>query len=165
MSIPRIPARRRVAPARRAFTLVEMVVCMAVMGLVFVALYAAIAQGYKTIGLAREDLRATQILLEKTELTRLYTWSQVTNTASFPPFTVKYYPTTNGEAQGVTYSGTYKVTSLSTSTVPDKKLKDENYASEVRVVTITLDWTSGNLQRSRSLSTLVSANGIQNYVY
>jgi prepilin-type N-terminal cleavage/methylation domain-containing protein len=165
MSTARIPAGRRINPALRAFTLVEMVVCMALMGVVFVALYTAIAQGYKTIGLAREDLRATQILLEKTELTRLYTWSQVTNAASFPPFTVKYYPTTNGQAQGVTYSGTYAVTSLTTSTVPDVKLKTENYASEVRVVTITLNWTSGNLQRSRSLSTLVSASGIQNYVY
>jgi prepilin-type N-terminal cleavage/methylation domain-containing protein len=165
MNITRIPVTRRGAPARRAFTLVEMVVCMAIMGVVFVALYAAIAQGYKTIGLAREDLRATQILLEKTELTRLYTWSQATNSASFPAFTVNYYPNTNGLGQGVTYSGTYKVTSLTTSTVPDKKLKDENYASEVRVVTITLNWTSGNLPRSRSLSTLVSAKGIQNYVY
>jgi prepilin-type N-terminal cleavage/methylation domain-containing protein len=165
MNIPNIPARRRAITVLRAFTLVEMVVCMAIMGVVFVALYAAIAQGYKTIGLAREDLRATQILLEKTELTRLYTWSQVTNAASFPAFSVNYYPTTNGQSQGVTYTGTYKVTSLTTSTVPDVKLKDENYASDVRVITVTLNWTSGSLARSRSLSTMVSANGIQNYVY
>ena len=97
--------------------------------------------------------------------------------APIPNAKVEALNTSNGQLKSATtddrgayffndlQTGTYKVTSLTTSTVPDKKLKDENYASEVRVVTITLNWTSGSLPRSRSLSTLVSAKGIQNYVY
>ena len=148
----------------RAFTLTEILVASAIMGVVFLALYTGITSAYISIGRTREDLRATQILLEKTEVLRLYNWSQVT-TNTFPNFTVSYYPTTNGKAQGVTYTGSFSVTNISGSTIPDSKLKDENYATDMRIVTITLQWTSGTLPRQRSWSTLVSADGIQNYVY
>ena len=150
--------------AYSAFTLTEMVVSAAIMGVVFLALYTGIAHAYISIGRTREDLRATQILLEKSELLRLYNWSQVTTTA-FPNFTVSYYPTTNGEAEGVSYTGTFKVSTLTASTVQDPKLKTENYADDMRVVTITLNWKTGNLSRQRSWSTLVAAKGVQNYVY
>ncbi len=149
---------------RAAFTLMEMLVSAAIMGVVFLALYTGIGNAYTSIGRTREDLRATQILLEKAELLRLYTWSQV-STSTFPNFTVSYYPTTNGQAQGVSYTGTLTVTPLATGTVQDKKLKDENYAADMRLVTITLAWKTGNLQRQRSWSTLVAAKGVQNYVY
>ena len=165
MNIPKIRRAPSAGNARRAFTLAEMLVTMAVMGVVFIALLAGLNQGYKTIGLARENLRATQILVEKAELLRLYTWSQATNSTSFPPFTVKYDPATNGGAQGITYTGTFSVAPLASSTVQDKKLKDANYADQMRVVTITLNWSSGSQQRSRSLSTLVASTGIQSYVY
>ena len=147
-----------------AFTLMEMVVSAAIMGVVFLALYTGIANAYTSIGRSREDLRATQILLEKSEMLRLYNWSQVTTTA-FPNFSVTYYPTTNGASQGVTYTGTLKVSTLAASSVQDSKLKNENYAADMRVVTITLAWKTGNLQRQRSWSTLVAAEGVQNYVY
>lgn len=147
-----------------AFTLVEMLVSAAIMGVVFLALYTGIGNAYTSISRTREDLRATQILVEKSEMLRLYNWSQVT-TSTFPNFTVSYYPTTNGQSQGVTYTGTFKVTPLATGTVQDSKLKDENYADDMRLVTITLSWQTGNLQRQRSWSTLVAAKGVQNYVY
>ena len=147
-----------------AFTLMEMLVSAAIMGVVFLALYTGIGNAYTSISRTREDLRATQILVEKSEMLRLYNWSQVT-TSTFPNFTVSYYPTTNGQSQGVTYTGTFKVTPLASGTVQDSKLKDENYAADMRLVTITLSWKTGNLQRQRSWSTLVAAKGVQNYVY
>ena len=146
------------------FTLVEVLVAIAIMGIVFVTLYTGIANGFCSIGLAREDMRASQILLEKSETLRLYTWSQVTNSV-FPMFTETYNPTTTGAGEGAIYSGSFTVSKISSSSIPDKKLKDANYDDEMRVVTITLNWTNGSLPRQRSLSTYVAQDGLHNYVY
>src|SRR6266700_667194 len=76
-----------------AFTLIEAMVGMAVLGLVFVALYSGMVYGFKLIGMARENLRATQILQERFEGIRLYNWDQL-NDATFvtPTFQVPFYP-------------------------------------------------------------------------
>ena len=106
---------------------------------------------------ARENLRATQVLVEKMEGIRLYDWDQITN-ASFIPrtFSVPYDPTATNGVGGFTYSGTVSIspTSLTTS-----------YNNDLRLVTIQLTWNSGQLPRQRQLSTYVCRTGLQNYLY
>jgi hypothetical protein len=39
------------------------------------------------------------------------------------------------------------------------------YSDEMKQVTITLNWTTGRINRSRSFTTFVARNGLQNYIY
>ena len=149
-----------------AFTLIEVLVSVSIVGIMFLSLYGGITSGFAVINVARENLRATQIMVEKMEVMRLYTWDQV-NSNGFVPltFTASYYPpigTTNDQQNsavtngGIVYYGTISFSNAPVST---------NYSSSVKLVTVTMYWTNGTYTHQRSMQTLVSANGIQAYVY
>ena len=111
-----------------------------------------------TLRMARENQRATQIILEKVETIRLYTWDQV-NSNGFVPrtFTDYYDPQALSGSRGVLYSGTMAITNVPFST---------SYSTNLRHLTVTLSWnTAGTMPRFRTLSTLVAKDGLQNYVY
>jgi len=144
-------------PGRYAsgFSLVEVSVGMAVVATSAAALFSGFTSGFFTMQMARENFRATQILQEKTEMLRLYSWDQV-NTAGFVPttFATPYDPSsTNG---GVVYQGTLTIAPCPVAA---------SYSSEMRQVTITLNWRTGALNRSRTFKTYVAHHGLQNYVY
>ncbi|MEY2407449.1 MAG: hypothetical protein QOF48_119 [Verrucomicrobiota bacterium] len=131
---------------------------MGVVGVIVLAIYGALSSGISTIRMARENLRATQILLEKMEGVRLYTWEQL-NTPGFVPtnFIVAYDAlTTNTNATGVRYYGEITIANSTNTTT---------YADSMRLVTVSLRWTTGTVPRSRSVQTYVSEAGIQNYIY
>src|SRR5467141_1985271 len=60
-----------------AFTLLEGLIGVAVMGILIVCLYTGMTSGFNVVRMARENLRATQVLQEKFETLRLYTWDQI----------------------------------------------------------------------------------------
>ena len=145
----------------RAFTLMEVLVAVAIISIEFVSLYLGMTQGFAIVQVARENLRATQILQEKTEIIRLYTWDQI-NTAGFipPTFWAAFYPAgpqTNQVNQGVNYQGTMTI-----SDVPPP-MNTASYASDMKLVVVGVDWASGNVQRHREMRTLVSRYGLHNY--
>lgn len=142
---------------RAAFTVVEVCIAVCIISVAVMALYMGISSGFQTIETARENLRATQIMVERLETIRLYTLDQVTNTTyvSDKPFTNWY---NFDETNGFPYVGTISVSPFVTST-------DANYATDLRQVTIELKWTSGGRQRTRSMHTLVARDGLQDYVY
>ena len=149
---------RRNRPRRgRAFTLVEVIVSMAIVGIVVLAIYSGISAGITSIRMARENLRATQILLEKTESFRLYTWDQI-NAPGFVPrsFIVPYDATLTNTNSGVLYYGTVTITRFPASV---------SYADDLRRVRVELNWKTGNLPRTREILTYVCKSGIQNYLY
>src|SRR5688572_18582124 len=74
-SVIAVPNRRR----NQAFSLVEAVVGMALLGLVCMALFSGLCNSTFSVQLARENLRATQIMAEKLDTIRLYRWKDVTN--------------------------------------------------------------------------------------
>lgn len=129
-------------------------VAMVTIGLVVTALYAGISWGFTTVRLAREDLRATQILVEKMETIRLYNWDQITT----PTFILKNFtvPYDTAAPSGLVYRG-----KMTTSQFTDAL----SYADNLRLVTLELSWTSGNMQRRREISTYVCRTGLQNYLY
>ena len=141
----------------RAFTIVEVAVSMAIVGIIVLAIYGALSTGISTIRMARENLRATQILLEKMEGMRLYTWEQI-NSPGFVPssFIVPYDARATDTNSGVRYFGRITITNTPNTTT---------YADNMRMVIVTLDWTTGTVPRSRSIQTYVSQAGIQNYIY
>ena len=51
-----------------------------IVGTLILSLYAGFSQGFSIIQTSRENLRATQILVQRMETIRLYTWSQVLDT-------------------------------------------------------------------------------------
>jgi Tfp pilus assembly protein PilV len=75
--------------SRSGFTLVDVMFGALIIGVMVVGLYVGFSQGFAVIQLARENLRATQILEEKMETVRLYTWDQV-NTPNFIPATSRF---------------------------------------------------------------------------
>ncbi len=143
------------------FTLVESLIGIFILAIGMSALYTGLAFGFKCVGLAREERRATQILLETTETLRLYTWDQLHDPSFLPSrFTRQYDPLYTNEVNGtpgVIYTGQIAIASSPTT--------NENYSPFLNQVTVTLDWQSMGLTRHREITTLVTSNGLQNYVY
>jgi type II secretory pathway pseudopilin PulG len=141
----------------RAYSILEVLVSIAVLGIMFVSLYTGMSMGFAVIQLARENLRATQILQEKLETIRLYTWDQI-NTAGFVPtnFVDRFYATSTNDTGSLLYTGAVKIV-----TAPI----DESYSNEIRQINIQVSWASGGVARKREMSTLVTRDGLQRYVY
>ena len=153
-----------------AFSIVEALVAACVVGVLFVSLYAGITAGFGALNSSRENLRATQVLIDKAETLRLYSWNQIatfgtstsyipsTFSESFFPATTNYSESTvrtNATGSGFTY---YGVVSIANSGFT------ENYSNSMKRVTITVNWTNG-VARSQTLTTFVGQYGIQNYIY
>ena len=133
-------------------------VAMGVLGLMVVSLFAGISSGFDVVRVARENLRATQILEERMEVIRLIKWDNVTPGFIPTTFSAPFYAAdpTNSPAGGLIYSGTVLVTNSGIS---------EGYAADLRLIQINLTWTSGNVTRNREMTTYVSKYGMQNYIY
>lgn len=144
-----------------AFSLIEQLVGVSVVGVAVTSLYAAFSQGFAIIQVARENLRATQVLCEKVETIRLYTLDQITNAnfngGNFLPrtFTALFYPV--GQTNiGVTYQGSVTITNPPIAA---------NYSNDLYFITFEVRWNSDDVQRRRSMSTFVARDGLQNYIY
>ena len=149
-----------------AFTLVEVMVATAVLGILALSLFGAYSSGLAIVQSARENLRATQILMQKMEAVRLFRWTQTTNTAlATPTFTDFYDPTgTNNSTSGSTYQGYFSFSPASTN-VPAA------YSANMQLATVTIYWTNypgrgkAPIVRSKQMQTYVARYGMQNYVY
>jgi len=143
-----------------ASTLAEVLVAALVLAIMFVTLYGGISSGFAVTEATREDLRATQILVERMEGIRLFNWNQLTDTNLNPlSFTRNYYPMAKpGESKGITYTGTVSVTSVDFD-------PPATYTNQMKKISVTLTWTTGNLQHSRTMYTYAAKYGMQNYIY
>ena len=132
---------------------------VAVMGIMLVTLYGGFAFSVAQTRVARENVRATQILQQKMEVVRLYNWTAV-NTPGYIPtsFTEAFYANTptNSATGNFLYSGTVVVTN---APIP------ESYTNNMRMIKIQVTWKSGNVTRKRQMTTFVSQYGLQRYVY
>ena len=146
----------RAAVQHRAFTLMEVMLAVVIVGVEFVSLYVAISQGFAVVQSARENLRATQIMQEQVEIIRVLDWAKITTTPSPWNFDASFYPS-SGTNAGITYSGSIAVTD---APVPG------SYSADMRLVVVSLSWTNGansRILRNRELRTLVSRYGLHNY--
>jgi len=88
----------------RAFSIIEALVAMAVCGIMFVALYGGISSSFFNIRLARENLRGTQVLLEKMEVIRLLTWDQINSNGFLAPnFSAPLFPSLTSSSNSAAF--------------------------------------------------------------
>jgi hypothetical protein len=153
---------------RRAsgYTFAEVLVAAGILGFMGTSLYAAFASGFCLIQSTRENLRATQIMVQKLEAVRLFTWSQVCDTTDYlkSTFTEVYDPLAdNSRSRGASYTGNV------TASVPDVGELPEAYRTNMRTLTVSLSWTNYNGARpivhQRKMTTRVARNGMQNYIW
>ena len=155
----RIRSIEQTAPptlSERAYSLVEVLVAVVVLGIMFVSLYSGISAGFAVTQLARENLRATQILQEKMETIRLYTWDQINTPGFMPTNFVESFYAAGTNTSSMSYTGTVWVT---------KAPSTNSYSNELKLVNIKLDWVSVDVLRTRQMQTYVTRNGLQNYIY
>jgi hypothetical protein len=145
----------------------EVMVAGLLTGLAFVSLYAGFSSGFAVVQAARENLRATQIIVKRMENIRLYRWQQIlSKNPVFVPrdFTTCYDPDEQATGAGGTlYSGTF------TFSNPPVEIPAA-YRSNMLLMTVTLYWTNSfgktnKVVRSRQMQTYVARYGMQNYVY
>ena len=139
-------------------TIVEIVISTCILSIMAAGIMGCFTYGFYIMELARENQRATQIILEKFETVRLYNWDQVLTPGFIPAsFDDIYDPQAGPNGAGVAYHGTVTVTNVPFNS---------SYSGDMRELVISLTWTSSkNLTRSRTMSTFVAKDGIQNYVY
>jgi type II secretory pathway pseudopilin PulG len=142
-------------------TLIEVVMATGIIAITGAGVISSINYGLCVMRIARENQRATQVMLEKLEAIRLYNWTEVTNAGFIPgSFTASYDPTSTTNRQGTVYYGTMAVG------VPAFIGTTPNYAGSIRQFSVSLQWTNaGGMRHARTLSTYVAQNGVQNYVY
>lgn len=138
----------------RAFTLMEVVFAMAVVGVLIVALYGAIASSVSMVRICQENQRVTQILSDKLDTIRLYNWTQIhSNGFVVTNFVLGVDPLVANSTPY--YTGRI---SIAQASIP------ERYRSNLLHVTVTVDWVSGLRGQSRSMSTYVAKYGLQSYI-
>lgn len=151
---------------QEGFTIMEVVVASAVVGIMFAALLTGLTSSVTNVQFGREQLRATQIMVEKLDTIRMYRWDRINNTYIPATFIETYYPTgTQGtdpkrttipaDTANLAYAGTIQIS--------DPALT-ENYASNVKRITVSLQWQSGGRTVQRQMTTFVSKYGLQLYV-
>lgn len=150
----------KISGARGAFTLVEVMVSVGVIGTLLVSLYAGLTFGFTQIQVTREEERATQILAERMEIVRLLSWDQVVNLPGYVPtnFVASYSVNnpTNAPAGALMYTGTVQVSAAPITDV---------YSNDLKMMVISLSWFSRGLTHQRSMRTFISRYGLHNYVY
>ena len=148
---------KRMRQKLSAFSLIEATVGMGIVGTTIATLFSGFTTGFFTMQMARENLRATQIMLERVETIRLYSWEQVTDpTYITPTFSAPYDPESPSGQQGLVYTGTLRIVPTD---IPS------SYASDMRKVIVTVNWKTGHLQRTREFTSYISRFGMQDYVY
>ncbi len=141
---------------RSAFSLLEVLAAMAVCGIVLLSLYAGLSAGFAVTQVARENLRATQVMVEKLETIRLYTFDEIERTNFIPTTFESPYYSYGTNRSSLVYSGRVTIGPAPVSA---------SYSNDLKQVLIQIQWTSGGVVRSRQMDTLIARNGLQAYIY
>lgn len=167
---------------RRAYTLPETLVAMALVAIMITALYSGLTMTTISVKVSQEDLRATQIMLEKMEIIRSYTWAQLfpnidpdepddDEGESFDeddpdspideiPFTIPttftawFDPAKTNQAD-LAYKGTITIVPAGVS---------EAYSNSLATVTIEVQWPSNSGTRKRQMRSFFAEHGMQNNI-
>jgi hypothetical protein len=158
---------RRGAPVTREShresgnTVIEVIVGVGVLAVILATVFRGMTMSNGLTRIAREDLRATQILVERMEGIRLFNWNQLVYSNSLCPrtFTTSYFPIPDSTGStGITYYGTLQITNV----VFDPQ---SSYSNQMRAIMVTINWTNSGILHSRSMTGYQAQYGLQNYIF
>ena len=152
------PLSRTICRGLLAFSLAEVIFSVAIVGVSGAALFAGVSSGFTFMKMARENQRAIQILLDKTETVRLYNWDQVSSNGFIP---ISFTATADSLATGLVSPNTIYTGDVSIVSAPI----NASYSNDMKQLTVTLTWKTGAVLRNRQLTTFIGRNGLQNYIY
>ena len=142
------------------FTLVETLVAILMSAIMLPALFTGLAFAFSSMQAMRENLRATQIIVQRMESLRLAPYKTLQDPAAYPTNAIEYF-SPSGQATGkggTAYTITY-------NWAPGPSSLPPSYRTNVMLVTVTAAWKSGNAaERTRSMQSYVARYGIQRYV-
>ncbi len=165
-----------------AFTLAELLVSVALVSVVVVSLYAGIVQGMVIVDVGRDNMRATQLMVNTMEIVRLYNWDQINSNGYIPTnFVTELYPTNSARA-AVPIIEEQELVQEEIRLIEEVAEKNPNrmcevniaittpnlgtdYQTNMRQIDITVKWTNQNVVRTRTMSSFIAEEGIQKYVY
>jgi uncharacterized protein (TIGR02598 family) len=161
-------ARGPAASHLRAFSLIEAVIGMLIVSILTLSIYAALTTGFNTVRLAREDQRATQVLIQIMDQLRTVSWNSLTNGTSLPTQTLESFDpekviklgkgVVNANTNALISKGYYTILTVNNAT------NDTTYSSNMREVNVSVTWRSlSGMRRSRDFTTYVARYGIHNY--
>jgi len=138
----------------------EVSIAMAFIGMFFVSLLSGLSWVVASVQWSREYARATQLMDEKLDTIRLYSWDQI-NTPGYiqTDFVATFSTLTNGTtttASGLIYTGTVAIADAGLT---------EAYSNAVKQVTVNVQWSSFGRSHSAQMSTLVAQYGMQSFIY
>jgi hypothetical protein len=148
-----IPDRNGLSRPRgsKGSSLVELMVGCALVAMLAIAVISGISAGFAALKLSRENARATQIMLDKMEATRVLQWDIVRTNGVPANFTDYYFADATNATGGVVYTGQVQIASAPFSAT---------YSPGLKMITVKLDWNAGTLARHREISTLIASNGV-----
>jgi hypothetical protein len=132
---------------------------MAMFGVCFAALLTGMTTTVSMTEASRHETRASQILTEKLDTIRLYSWAQITTPGYIAPTFIATQFATNGipgARPGIIYTGRV--------TIADAPIS-EAYKTRLKLVTIEVSWVSGHRPVSSQMSSFISEYGMQSYIY
>jgi type II secretory pathway pseudopilin PulG len=141
------------------FTLVETVVATFLAAIMLPSIFACLAAGFSIVQTTRENLRVTQIIVQRMEAIRLASYATLQDPAAFPSSSTEYYSPsgqTNGNG-GTVYKLTY-------TCAPGPSSLPPSYRTNMMCITVTAAWKSGKIQQTRTMQSYVARYGIQRYV-
>ena len=155
-------AKTHHADGVRAYSMVEVLVSVFVLAIMLISLYGGFTAGFAVVQVARENLRATQIMVQRIEAMRLFNWDQICNPKYLTPTFTESYDPSSGNG-GTVFAG---YISTNAPLIPGAA-----YTNNMRTITINVYWTNYHpgttrkMVRHRQLQTRVARFGMQAYVY
>ena len=156
----------RASRPETGYTLTKVLVGAATLGVVVGSLCVPLSAAFCVVQSTRQNLRATQIVMQKAEALRLFTSSQVcdANHQRKPLFVERDDP------RGVTSNpGSAQYTGYLSAAGPAAGDLLNAYRANPRAVTVTLCWTNYNgaqpIVHTREIQTRLARNGTPKYIW
>lgn len=152
--------RRAWHSGNSGIAITEVLISVVVLLTISLGFYTGLSSCFGVVESSRQDLRATQIMVQKLETVRLCTWNQLTNFSfqeSYDPLDV------TNQQTGVVYYGTVGIDAATNIS------NTASYLPNICLVTVTVTWTNlnrgGSAGHTRQMQTQVARYGLQNYIW
>ncbi len=151
-SLPHFPPRRLPRDAR-GFTILEVALASFVMALGISSAILAMQSSFRFLDVARDTTLTSQILQSEIERIRMMSWASVSTLPA-------------EETVNLSTMFTADANLAARFTVTRKVVKDDDRENDVRLITLSVKWTSyDGRSHSRRFQTKYVKNGLYDYYY